>query len=120
MPSLYLYLIGGAALIAVGFGGGFSLEQHLSQNEIATLSGNLATARGNETTLTSAVKACNLSVDDIKNAGDKLTAEAQALVDELNLERAKYATAITAVQSIKSTDEKCPVADAIIQAGFAQ
>lgn len=118
MPSLYLYLIGGAALIAVGFGGGFALEQHLSQNEIATLSGNLAMARGNETTLGNAVKSCNISVDGIKVAGDKLTAAAQALIDQAAAQAAKFKSNLAAIQAVKSSAEQCPVADSILQAGF--
>lgn len=120
MPSIYLYLIGALALLGVGFGGGFALDNKLTDNKIAQLSGDLATANGNAATLGNAVKACNASVDGIKAAGDKLTAAAQSLVDELNRERATYAKGIAAAQAIKSTDEKCPVADAIMQAGFAQ
>lgn len=118
MPSLYLYLIGGAALLVTGFGGGFAVDNHLNQNKIVQLSGDLATAKGNAATLGNAVQACNTSVAGIKTAGDKLTAAAQALVDELNKERGQYAGAIAKVQAVKSSDEKCPVADAILSAGF--
>jgi hypothetical protein len=118
MPSLYLYLIGGVALLGVGFGGGFALEQHLTMDKIAQLSGDLSTAKGNEATLGEAVTTCNASVASIATAGNALTAATQSLIDAAKAGAANNAANIKAMNAIKSSDEKCPVADAIIQQAF--
>ena len=118
MPSLYLYLIGGVALLGVGFGGGFYVDNRLTQDKIIQLSGDLATAKGNAITLGKAVDECNTSVDGIKVAGDKLTAAAQTLIDQAKAGQQSLANNAKAVNAIKSSTESCPVADAIMGAAF--
>ncbi len=118
MPSLYLYLIGGMALLGVGFGSGFYVDDRLNQKEISQLSGDLATAKANSATLGKAVDQCNASVDGIAKAGKTLTDAAQHLIDQANADRAKYTAAINAFNAIKSSDEKCPVAQSIIERAF--
>lgn len=111
-------LIGALLLAGTSFGGGFYLEYRLDQASLIQARADLATARANTITLGNAVKACNASVDGIKIASDKLTASTQAAIDELESSRTKsQATWTAALNAIKSTDEKCPTADAIIQAG---
>ena len=118
MPSLYLYLIGGVALLGVGFGGGFYVDNRLTQDKIIQLSGDLATAKGNAITLGKGLDACNTSVDGIATAGKALTAAAQLLADQAKAGQQSLATNAKALNAVKSSAEKCPVADAIMEAGF--
>jgi hypothetical protein len=77
-----------------------------------------ATLRGNQDTLKNAVKKCNASVDDIKTESDRLTIEVQHLVALAARLEGQLSGNIAAMKAIKSTTEKCPVADAILTRGF--
>lgn len=118
MPNLYL--LGGTALVALllGFGGGFYLEDRLDQAAIIRLSTSVATEKGELATLQHGLDTCNTSVAGIAVAGKKLTDAAQQLVDQANANRAKATAAIAAIGAIKSSDEKCPVAQSIIERAF--
>lgn len=78
----------------------------------------LVTLRGNNHALEHGLETCNASVDALKKAGDTMTANAQALIAAANGLQPPLAAAAAAVRAMKSSNEKCPVADAIISRGF--
>ena len=119
MPSLYLYLIGGAALIFSSFGGGFYLEHRLDQGTIVQVRSDLATAKGDIITLQDGVKTSNASIESAKKNADARVAAAQAGVDAAQAKNADLAAKVAKLQSIKSDPkEDCPVADEVIREGL--
>lgn len=76
------------------------------------------TLRSNNAALDHGLNTCNASVDGIAKAGKALTDATSALVSQLRAENARLASNIAAIKGIKSTNEQCPVADAILTRGF--
>ena len=76
------------------------------------------TLRSNNSALDHGLQTCNASVDGIAKAGKALTDATNALVAQLWAENVQLAANIAAIKGIKSTNEKCPVADSIITRGF--
>ena len=84
-------------------------EKYLNEN---------TTLRSNNSALDHGLQTCNASVDGIAKAGQVLTAATNALIAQLKADNAHLAANISAIKGIKSTNEKCPVADSIITRGF--
>lgn len=82
------------------------------------LSTENATLLANQSALRDGLHTCNASVDAIKKAGDLLTLAAQRLADQARKGQGQLDANAAAVRAIKSSDEKCPVADAILRRGF--
>lgn len=78
----------------------------------------LTTLRGNNAALDHGLTVCNGSIDALKIAGDHLAASTNALIQEMEKNNATLLTNIAALKRIKSSEEKCPVADTILTAGF--
>ena len=79
---------------------------------------DLVTYRNNQAALQNGLNICNTSVDNIAKAGKMMTDIAQELADQAKQSAEQLRGNISALQSIKSSDEKCPVADFIIQRGL--
>lgn len=79
---------------------------------------DLVTLRGNQLVLSNGLLTCNASVSALKVAGDQVTAAAQKLVDAANAAQQRLKDNISAMKAIKSSDEKCPVAESILMRGF--
>jgi hypothetical protein len=77
-----------------------------------------ATLRSNNAALDNGLKTCNASVDGIAIAGKALTDATNTIVAQKKRERAQLASNIAAMKGVKSSNEKCPVADSIITRGF--
>lgn len=78
----------------------------------------LVTLRGNNAALSDGIKVCNASVDQLHAAGAKATADAQAAIADREKDAAAYLANIAALKKIKSTNEKCPVGDSILNGAF--
>ena len=79
---------------------------------------DLGIAHGNITNLESGLAQCNASVDKLAANGARMVSVAQQMIDTANGLRGSLAANVAAIRGIKSTDEKCPVADTIIRQAF--
>lgn len=79
---------------------------------------DLGTYRANQATLQNGLNICNTSVENLGKLGDKVTKLTQQLVDMARQQAEGLRGNIAAIQSIKSSDEKCPVANSILERGF--
>lgn len=79
---------------------------------------DLATLRGNNAALTNGLNTCNGSIDALKLAGEHLAASTNAIIAQMEKNNAALLTNIAALKAIKSSEEKCPVADSILTRGF--
>ncbi len=76
------------------------------------------TLRNNNDVLDRGLKTCNASVDGIAAAGKALTNATAALIAQARAGSQQLVSNAAAIKAIKSTNEKCPVADAILTRGF--
>lgn len=79
---------------------------------------DLVTLRNNQLVLSNGLMTCNASVTALKVAGDNVTAAAQKLVDAANAAQHQLNGNISALKAIKSSGEKCPVAETILMRAF--
>lgn len=79
---------------------------------------DLGTARGNESRLSAGLDQCNASVEKLGAAGKLMVSTAQDMIDKAAALQKSNAAGLAAMAAIKSTDEKCPVALSILQAGL--
>lgn len=77
-----------------------------------------STLKTSVSNLDTGLKTCNASVAGMKSASDRLTAQANHLIEIANGIQAKLNGNIAALRAVKSSDEKCPVADMILEKAF--
>ena len=81
---------------------------------------DLGISQGNVTRLQAGINICNASVDTMKTEGDKRAKAAQDQIDAAVKLAKQLGANLSAVAAIKSSAEACPVADAILHAGFGK
>ena len=86
--------------------------------KLATAQSDLKLSRDNTSMLKGGLDQCNASVLDLKAKGNKATAESQKRIAALEGDNKKLAANIAAMKAIRSTGEKCPVADQIMRRPF--
>lgn len=85
---------------------------------LATDETALVTLRGNNTVLDAGLKKCNGGVTDVADAAKALHEATAALVAAKEALADQNKKNIAAINAIKSSGEKCPVAESILNAGF--
>lgn len=79
---------------------------------------DLVTLRAARVDLVRGLNSCSASISTMKTIGDKVTAAAQKLIDAADANANQLKGNIVAMKAIKSSDEKCPVAESILMRAF--
>jgi hypothetical protein len=79
---------------------------------------DLVTLRNNQLVLSNGLLTCNASVDALSAAGKKMSDATQKLVDAAGAVQTQLKGNIVAMKAIKSSNEKCPVAESILLRAF--
>jgi hypothetical protein len=79
---------------------------------------DLVTLRDNQKALSAGLLTCSTSVSAMHDIGVKLTDAAQKLVDAANTNAQQLQNNVAAIKAIKSSGEKCPVAESILMRAF--
>lgn len=78
----------------------------------------LVTLRDSQKALSAGLLTCNTSVNAMHDTGVKVSAAAQKLVDVANANAQQLQNNVAAIKAIKSSSEKCPVAESILMRAF--
>lgn len=79
---------------------------------------DLSTLRDNQKALSAGLMTCNTSVSAMHDLGVQVSAATQKLVDVANGNAQQLQNNVAAIKAIKSSSEKCPVAESILMRAF--